>query len=65
MEQQQLRYQGFLGSVEYCVQDCTYCGKILGIDDLVTYEAVEGVDLQMAFETAVDGYIKTVKTVGK
>lgn len=65
MEQQQLRYQGYLGSVEYSDEDCTFHGKILEIKDVVTYEAVEGVDLQMAFEEAVDDYIETLKESGK
>jgi predicted HicB family RNase H-like nuclease len=40
-------------------------GKILFIDDLVTYEATSPTELQTEFVAAVDDYIDTCTTLGR
>ena len=40
-------------------------GKILLIDDLVTYEGESPRDLQREFEAAVDDYVATCAMLGK
>ena len=40
-------------------------GKVLFIDDLVTYECASPVDLQKEFEAAVVDYLETCASVGK
>lgn len=58
-----LRYKGYEGTAEI---DMTYrvCrGKILFINDLVTYQAYSPAELQKEFEAAVDDYIETCSTL--
>lgn len=58
-------YKGYLGLVD-CDEDHAFLhGKIIGISDLVTYEAETMPDLRKEFEAAVDDYLETCKLVGK
>jgi predicted HicB family RNase H-like nuclease len=60
-----LKYKDYEGSAELDMS-CSMCrGKILFIDDLVTYEAALPSELQKEFEAAVDDYLDTCKAVGK
>lgn len=54
-------YQGYQGSVETSIEDDVLHGKILFINDLVTYEATSIKKLRQEFELAVDDYLKTCK----
>ena len=54
-------YQGYQGSVETSIEDDVLHGKILFINDLVTYEAVTVKKLRQEFEASVDDYLETCK----
>lgn len=58
-----LNYKGYNGSQEFSDEDNIYYGKILGIKDSVTYEAVNKRELKTAFREAVDDYIETIKSL--
>lgn len=60
-----LEYKGYSGSIEVSSEDRCLFGKILFINDLVTYEAETVTDLEAEFITAVDDYLLTCKEVGK
>lgn len=60
-----LKYKGYIGSCNICLESNTIHGKIEFINDLVTFEA-EGVqDLKDEFIAAVDDYLETCKQLGK
>ncbi len=60
-----LNYNGYSGTVEYSQEgDCLF-GRILGIDDIITYEAESIKNLHIAFEQAVDDYIINCEQLGK
>lgn len=52
------RYKNYLGSIETSVEDLCLHGKILHINDLITYEAQTPAKLKKAFEEAVDDYLQ-------
>lgn len=54
-----LTYKGYEGTAELDMTRQVCRGKILFIDDLVTYEADSPANLQKEFEVAVDDYIET------
>lgn len=54
-----IKYNGFIGSVEVSIEDNCIHGKILFINDLITYESDTPNNLQAKFEEAVDDYIET------
>lgn len=60
-----LKYKEFEGSAELDMTRNVCRGKILHIDDVVTYESKSIDDLEMQFEEAVDDYIETCNQIGK
>jgi len=60
-----LKYKDYEGTAELDMARGICRGKILFIDDLVTYEADSPRDLQREFESAVDDYVTTCTTLGK
>lgn len=60
-----LKYKGYTGSVEYSLEDRCLYGKILFIDDLITYEGNTIDELEEAFKYMVDDYLKTCEEIGK
>lgn len=60
-----LKYKDYEGTAELDMSRRVCRGKILFIDDLVTYEAASPAELQTEFEAAVDDYIDTCATLGR
>ncbi|AOV16484.1 hypothetical protein BJI67_04820 [Acidihalobacter aeolianus] len=60
-----MTYKGYHGSCDTDMAQEVCRGKILFIDDLVTYKADSAKELRTAFHEAVDDYIETCKLVGK
>jgi predicted HicB family RNase H-like nuclease len=60
-----LEYKSYYGSVQFSSEDEVFYGKLLGIDDLVTFEGGSVRELKKAFHEAVDDYLETCAEVGK
>ena len=60
-----LTYKDYYGTVSYSADDEVLHGKIIGINDLVTYEAESASGLKQAFHEAVDDYLTTCVAIGK
>jgi predicted HicB family RNase H-like nuclease len=60
-----IEYKGYRGIIDYSDQDSILYGKIMGIDDLVTFEGTSVEEIKLAFFNAVDDYLKTCKELGK
>ena len=60
-----LKYKNYLGSVEFSAADNVLFGKIIGINDLVTFEANSVEELKKEFEFAVDDYLETCAELNK
>lgn len=60
-----LDHKGYFGSVEYSSGDGLLHGKVIGINDLVTYEGRSVKELKEAFEESVEDYLDTCKELGK
>lgn len=58
-------YKGYQGSIENSIEDGVLHGKILSIDDLVTYESKTLQALKKQFELAVDDYLVSCEELGK
>lgn len=59
-----MKYKGYIGSAEISVEDDTLHGKLLHINDLVTYEGTTPAELNAAFHEAVDDYLADCKADG-
>ena len=60
-----MQYQGYSGSVEVSFEDGCLHGRILFIDDLITYEGDTPPELFANFQGAVDRYIADCLETGR
>ena len=60
-----LKHKDYIGTVEYSSEDAVLFGKIIGINDLVTYEADSVAKIKKAFIEAVEDYLITCKEIEK
>ena len=60
-----LKYKDYEGTTELDMTRNICRGKVLFIDDLVTYESAFPAELQKEFEAAVEDYLQTCAAVGK
>lgn len=60
-----LKHNDYEGTAEIDTERMVCRGKILFINDLVTYEANSPADLQKAFEEAIDDYLETCKELNR
>jgi predicted HicB family RNase H-like nuclease len=60
-----LKYKDYEGTAELNMTRRVCRGKILFINDLVTYEASQPSELQKEFEAAVDDYVATCADLGR
>lgn len=63
-EKNSLTYKGYSGSIEVSVEDECLHGRILYIDDIVTYEGGSVPEITSAFVAAVDRYIEHCERTG-
>ncbi len=54
-----LKYKDFIGSIEVSTEDKCLFGKLLYVNDLVTYEAKTISALEKEFKKAVNDYLET------
>ena len=60
-----LKYKEYEGTAELDMDRKVCRGKILFINDIVTYEASSPLQLQTEFEAAVDDYLETCTLLGR
>lgn len=60
-----VEYKGYIGSIEYDLEDELLYGKLSNIEDLVNYHASNILELEKHYHEAIDDYIEFKKEVGK
>lgn len=60
-----LDYKGYYATVHYSASDDVFFGKILGINDLVSFEGASVKELKKSFKEAVEDYLETCIELGK
>ena len=60
-----LNYKGYFGSVEFSGEDDVFYGRIIGINDRITYEGDSVQSLRRDFNSAVDEYLNVCAELGK
>lgn len=59
-------YKGYIGTIEYYLEENVYHGKLLFLDgDFVNYEANNIIELWDNYRKAIDDYIELKKEIGK
>ncbi len=60
-----LQYKDYIGSIHFSSEDEVFYGKIVGIDDLVSFEGASVKELKKSFHEAVEDYLESCKEIGK
>jgi len=60
-----LTYKGYTGTIEASIEDDCLHGKILFIDDIISYEGNTVKDIKTSFKKAVNHYLAYCKETGK
>ena len=60
-----MKYKDYSGSVEYSDEDGVFFGRIVGINDRITFDGDNVKSLRINFEEAVDGYLEVCSQIGK
>lgn len=60
-----LEYKGYYADIHFSANDEVFFGKIIGINDLISFEGDSVKELKSAFSEAVEDYIETCKDLGK
>lgn len=60
-----IEYKGYIGSVEFSVEDEIFFGKVLGIRSLLSYEGETAKELISDFHEAVDEYLDMCESENK
>jgi predicted HicB family RNase H-like nuclease len=60
-----IAYKGYHASIRFDAEDEVLWGEILGIDDLISFEADSAKKIKAEFRKAVEDYFVTCKELGK
>ncbi len=60
-----ITYKDFTAKVEFSADDNVFIGRLVGIDDIVMFEAETVGGLKKAFEDAVEFHIEVCEKAGK
>ena len=60
-----LQYKGYYADIHFSAEDEVFFGKIVGVNDLVNFEADSVKGLKKAFGEAVEDYLETCSELGK
>lgn len=60
-----MEHKGYRGAVHFSADDRVFHGRILGIDDVVSFEGATVDELERAFHEAVDDYLALCDKLGR
>lgn len=60
-----LEYKGYFASVHFSAEDEIFYGKLIGINDLVSFEGDSVSELKAAFQEAVEDYLDMCRKLNK
>ena len=60
-----LKHNGYQARVDFDAEDRIFIGRIVGIDDIVTFHASTVEELEEAFKESLQDYIETCAKIGK
>ena len=60
-----MTYKGYAALVEFDADDHIFAGRLVGIDDIVTFHGASVDELEAAFRESVDHYLETSERLGR
>ncbi len=59
-----ISYSGYTASMSFDTDDKIIVGRVLDVDDIITFHGESVAEFEAAFHAAVDGYIAACKQLG-
>ncbi|MBF0561707.1 MAG: type II toxin-antitoxin system HicB family antitoxin [Alphaproteobacteria bacterium] len=60
-----MTHKGYIARVEYDADDRIFVGRLVGVDDIVTFHGQAVEELEAAFRDAVDHYLDVSAKIGR
>ena len=60
-----MSYNGYTARMEFDAEDKIIVGRVIDIDNIITFHGESVVEFEAAFKTAVDGYIHACEQLGQ
>lgn len=60
-----LKYKDYLSTLHFSAEDEVFHGKVIGINDLITFEGQSVKELKEAFKEAIEDYLETCRELKK
>lgn len=60
-----MTYKGYTGTVEYSEEDGCLWGRVIGINDIISYEGQSIAEIRQDFQETVDWYLEDCAARGK
>ena len=60
-----MKYKGYFGRVEYDEEAEIFFGRVINIDDVITFESESAKEIKQAFQDSVDDYLEFCAELGK
>jgi predicted HicB family RNase H-like nuclease len=60
-----MSYRGYTARMDFDAEDKIIVGRVIDIDDIITFHGASVAEFEAAFNTAVDGYIHACEQLGQ
>ena len=60
-----MTYKGYTAQMEFDTEDKIIVGRVIDIDDIITFHGASVVEFEAAMQTAVDGYLFACEQLGQ
>lgn len=60
-----MTYRGYAAHMDFDTEDKIIVGRVVDIDDIITFHGTSVAEFETAFQTAVDGYIFACEQLGQ
>lgn len=60
-----MNYKGYFSRVEYDEEAEIFFGRVINIDDVITFESESAKEIKQAFQDSVDDYLEFCTELGK
>lgn len=60
-----IQYQNYYASVHFSAADEVFYGKVLGVNDLISFEGASVKELKKSFQEAIEDYIQMCEAINK
>ena len=60
-----MNYRGYTARMDFDAEDKIIVGRVIDIDDIITFHGISVAEFEAAFNTAMDGYIYACEQLGQ